>query len=151
MTNSSSWSNASAACRLEWRPSPAFAWLVRIAGGLAALAPLNSQLGWGAALPLAAAALAWSMRLATSLASAPPLALVLPHDALRPARVDGGQAAALTLAWRGPLVVLRGVDARGGRFARVGLPDCIDACMRRELRLAWRARQPARPTASMAP
>lgn len=151
MTHSSSWSSGSAACRLEVRPSRASAWLVRAGGGLAALAAWGSALPWSAALPLSVAALLWSWALSSRLVGAPVVALLLPHDANRPALVDGNPVSAFGLAWRGPLIVLRWHAGDGRPASRVALPDSLDACMRRELRLAWRARQPARPAASMAP
>lgn len=151
MTHSSSWSNGSAPCRLEWRTSIAFVWTLRCLGALAVLSVLASEVPTGPALALAAGAAGWTVRASARLMQQPALDIVVPHQSGRAVMVDGLPAAAVDLVWRGPLAVLHWRDAAGRPHRRVGLPDNLDPCMRRELRLAWRARQPARPTASMAP
>ena len=112
---------------------------------LAAHAPASLMLA------LAGGAAWWTRRASARLLRQPGLALVVPHQSARAVLIDGTPATAVELVWRGPLALLRWRDAIGRSHARVGLPDNLDPCMRRELRLAWRARQPARLTASMAP
>jgi toxin CptA len=119
MPHSPPWSDTSATCRLEWRPSR---WLVGALIALAMLAPfavLVSEMPRVAAWPLGLVACAHGLRQAWREWRKPPRALVVP-------------LAQASLHWRGPLLFLRCGSERASWW-----PDTLDAGQRRELRIAF--------------
>ena len=150
MAKSRPWSSASAPCRLEWKPSRLFAWLLTLLGILAAGSVLVSELPLSASIPLAVACFAHGVRLGRRELLRPARQLVIPGNAST-ATADGEAMADVLVLWRGPLAFLRWRDGDGRRQRLHGWPDNLAAAARRELRLAMAARAPARPPRSMAP
>lgn len=149
MPKSRSWSNTSAPCRLEWRPSRWLAAILCLLGLFAAIAVIASEMPRLASLPLAVAALAHGLWLARSELRRPVHCLIIaPNDGV--STVDGEPMTDLELQWRGPLAFLRWRDA-SGRWQRLsGWPDTLDARACRELRLAMAGCTPAQRARSMA-
>ena len=150
MTKSRRWSNASAPCRLEWRPSRVLATALAVLGLLAAIAVIASELPWVVSVPLALAAFLYGIRLARRELLRPACSLVIPMGE-GAATMDGQPVRNLQLRWRGPLAFLQWRDADGRRRYLQGWPDNLDPDARRELRLAVATRVPARPSRSVAP
>ena len=150
MPHSGRWSNASAPCRLEWRPSR---WL---AGALAALATLAafsvfaSGMPRIAAWPLVLASLGWGVRQAWMELRQPRREWVFPGGEA-PILLDGLPVEAVQVEWRGPpaFVRWRGPEGRIRRLA--WWPDTLPAARRRELRLAAGQGEASRSRRAMAP
>ena len=105
-------SNASAPCRLEWRPSR---WLIAMMGALALLAALSAlacDLPRWAAWPLAGLALAHGLRLARRERRRPGRMVVI-ADAGAAVSIDGVQVEAFAVHWRGPLAFASWRDGQG--------------------------------------
>ncbi|KRA74213.1 hypothetical protein ASD78_11990 [Lysobacter sp. Root667] len=148
MPSSTRSSNASAPCRLEWRPSRRLAAALVLIGALAAWATLASELPLPLAVLFAAAALSYSAWLARRELRSRPQWMVVAADAVR---LDGVALDQATLEWRGPLALLRYRDGDGRPRQRIWWPDTLDAAGRRELRLAWPVQAPTPDSRSMAP
>lgn len=142
-------SNASAPCRIDWRPSR---WLTVALWSLALLAPLSlwaSDLPALAAWPLAlcaAGGAAWSAlrHLRTA-----PLSLVVPAEG--EVTVDGRVVEDFEVLWRGALAFLSWRDG-AGHVRRLALwPDVLAPATRRELRLVMAARAAGRIDGPVAP
>ncbi len=143
-------SNASAPCRLEWRPSY---WVIAsqlVLAVLAAFSALASGMPRLAAWPLAIVAFATGARLARRERAKPVRQLFWPCDD-RPASLDGEALDAAVLHWRGPLLFLHWRDVSGGFRQLDWWPDTLSPSQRRELRLASKPGSVSRPAASMAP
>lgn len=147
MTPSARWSNASASCRIEWRPSRLLACALCLLGVLGALSALASEMPGALAWPVAAAALAWALSLARAEVVRP--ARVLTWPATGAPLLDGVPLQTVRLRWRGPLAFLhwRSEDGRTGRLA--WWPDTLDPAARRELRLAAERHAVSRRAAGM--
>ena len=150
MQNSKSWSNASAPCRLEWRPSRLLAASLAVLGAMAGVGAVTSELPLGATVLLAMASMVLGLRHTGTEMRRPVRELVIPCSPVR-ASVDGIEVDDLQVRWRGPLAFLSWRDARGCLHRLHGWPDNLDASARRELRLAMLAREPAPSRRSMAP
>jgi toxin CptA len=142
-------SNASAPCRIDWRPSR---WLTAALWSLTVLVPLSlwaSDLPGLVAWPLALCAtggVAWS---ALRHRRAAPLAIVVPAEG--EVTVAGQAVAGFDVAWRGALAFLSWRDG-AGRDHRLALwPDVLDPATRRELRLVMAARAAVRIAGPVAP
>lgn len=127
-------SNASASCRLEWRPSR---WLTAC---LVALTPLSifavsrsEAPGW-LALALSISALLYGIACVRRELLRPPLRLFFRGDGK--VLVDGVEVDDFRVAWRGPVAFLDWKDARGHRRRLAWWPDALPADARRRLRLA---------------
>lgn len=150
MPNSPHWSNASAPCRVEWRPSR---WLIAALCVLAVLASvslLTSDLAPRLAWPLAVFALGYGLWLAHRESRKPPNEIVI-HDAGTRVEVDGERIEGFGIEWRGMLAFARWRDGEGRVQRRVWWPDTLTADARRELRLAAPVETSPRAPASMAP
>ena len=148
MWNSGLWSNNSAPCRIEWRPSRVLVAALMLLGVLGAVSLLASEIPASAAWLFALGSLASGARFARKEAGRPLLQLAWSARGLE---VEGRKVDDPCLDWRGPLVFLRWRDA-DGRPCRVSWwPDTLDGHARRELRLAASAASPVRATPSMAP
>ncbi|MBX3710899.1 MAG: hypothetical protein KF800_02910 [Lysobacter sp.] len=142
-------SNASAPCRIDWRPSR---WLTAALWSLTVLAPLSlwasdlpGVLVWPLAL-CAAGGAAWSAR---SHQRAALLSIVVPVEG--DVTVAGQAVEAFTVTWRGALAFLSWRDG-AGRDRRLALwPDVLDPATRRELRLVMAARAAVRIAGPVAP
>ena len=148
MPNSTRSSNASAPCRLDWRPSLALAGTLALIGLLAAVAVRASEVPSFLSWPLAVAAALYGAWLTRRELRAAPQRWVVSNEA-----VSAGGAAldAASLQWRGPLAVLRYRDGDGRLCHRVWWPGSLNAAGRRELRLAWAVQTPTPEPRSMAP
>lgn len=142
-------SNASAPCRIDWRPSR---WVAAALWSLTVLAPLSlwaSDLPGVVAWPLAlcaAGGAAWS---ALRHHRAAYLSIVVPAEG--EVTVAGQPVGGFDVAWRGALAFLSWRDG-AGRVHRLALwPDVLDPAMRRELRLVMAARAAVRMAGPMAP
>jgi toxin CptA len=128
-------SNASAPCRLEWRPSR---WLLSALLALTLAAPLAvlaSELPRHAAWPLAVAAGIHGLRLMWREHRRVRPVLVFPGgDA--PVEVDAVAVDGVTVSWRGPLAFVSWRDGQGRTHRLSWWPDTLPAASRRELRLA---------------
>lgn len=148
MQNSPHWSNASAACRIDWRPSRV---CILALMALALLAPLSL---FATDLPPAPTWLGAALACACGLRSARAYAR-LPRCSLRivpgaTAQCDGEPMDALRVQWRGPLAFMAWRDRQGRVQRRVWWPDVLDAARRRELRLAMQRCETAPRAASVA-
>lgn len=148
MPNSTRSSNASAPCRLEWRPSRALACALALIGLLAAISVLASELPAPWSWPAAVAAALYGAWLARRELRARPQQLLVSADGVS---LDGVPLDQPLLQWRGPLAFLRYRDAAGRLRHRAWWPDTLDSTGRRELRLAWPVQTPTPDTLSMAP
>ncbi|TAA23713.1 hypothetical protein [Pseudoxanthomonas sp. X-1] len=145
----SSW-NASASCRLEWRPSRLLGAMLAIIGLLAVCAVLASGLpGWAIALlaPCAAAQTILSLRRYLRL---PRRRLVIPAGEGAPT-LEGVVLTGCEVQWRGPLAFLAWRDAAGRHGHLAWWPDTLDTRARRELRLAAEGLAVSARGAAMAP
>lgn len=142
MSKSQRSSNASAACRLEWRPSRLCEGVLLLLGPLAAWALLACDLSFGLAAPLAVAAWAWGIGDARRYARQVGCAVWIPASGA-PAQCDGACIRALQVRWRGPWAFLCWRTPEGRTQRRVFWPDTLDAAQRRELRLAMLQREAA--------
>lgn len=149
MSKSQRSSNASATCRLDWRPSRLCAGVLLLLGPLAAWSLLACDLDSGISVPVALAALAWGVRDARRHARQPGVALLIPASAAA-AHCNGAPMLALQVRWRGPLAFLCWRTPEGRTQRRVFWPDTLDAAQRRELRLAMLQREAAPGRASVA-
>lgn len=150
MPRSNRWSNASAPCRIEWRPSRWLAGAILVLAALAAFSVTTSEMPRPLAWPLAALALAWGGWHARRELRQPRREWVFPgNDA--PVLLDGEPVQAVQVQWRGPLAFVhwRGRDGRIGRLS--WWPDTLPAAQRRELRLAALPGEATRPRPAMAP
>lgn len=135
MPNSPRWSNGSAVCRLEWRPSRCLLGALLSLGLMAAWAVLASEMPRRLAWPLAALSALEGVRLARREWRRPRCRLVFSGDAA-PVLLDGRPLDRAGLQWRGPLAFLRWRD-RNGRWRHLcWWPDTLPPALRRELRLA---------------
>ena len=135
MPHSGRWSNASAPCRLEWRPSRWLAGAVLVLAALAAISVLASEMPRIAAWPLALLALGWGVRQAWLGLRQPRREWVFPGGDGQ-ILLDGEPAETVQVQWRGPLAFVRWRDS-DGRIERLAWwPDTLPAARRRELRLA---------------
>jgi toxin CptA len=142
-------SNASAPCRIDWRPSR---WVTAALWSLAVLAPLSlwasdlpDMLAWPLALCVAGGA-AWS---ALRHQRAVPMAIVVPAEG--EVTVAGQVVEDFDVSWRGALAFLSWRDG-AGRDHRLALwPDVLDPATRRELRLVMAARVAVRIAGPVAP
>lgn len=150
MSTSSTWSNVSAPCRLEWRRSRLLAVLLAGLGAFAAAGTVASGFPLPLSVPIGVVALTYGGRLGWLEWRRPALELVIPAGGARPT-LDGEPMHALDVQWRGPLATLQWRDAAGHRRYLHGWPDNLGAAARRELRLAMAARVPTRASRSMAP
>lgn len=142
-------SNASAPCRFELRPSR---WLVGAMLALAALAPfsvLRSEMPRGYAWPLAGLALGAGLWLAWREWRSPRRTLVI--DGEGRVLVDGAEAQAFRIDWRGPLAFVSWRDPAGRACRRSLWPDTLPAPLRRELRLVADRLDAGRTRGRMAP
>ena len=149
MRNSRRWSNASAPCRLDWRPSRLLAGVLIALGMLGAVSVLMSALPASAAWLLAAASLIEGARLARRELASPPRTLLWPIGATP--SLDREPMHDPQLHWRGPLAFLAWRDGSGRRRRLVWWPDTLDAAGRRELRLAAMGTPAVAADRSMAP
>lgn len=142
-------SNASAPCRIDWRPSR---WVTAALWSLAVLAPLSlgasdlpGVLAWPLALCTAGGA-AWS---ALRHRRTAPLSIVVPAEG--EVTVAGQAVEDFVVTWRGALAFLSWRDG-AGRVRRLALwPDVLDPATRRELRLVMAARAAVRIAGPVAP
>ena len=149
MTHSSRWSNSSAPCRIEWRPSWLLAGSLAGLGVLGAFATLASEAPAGLAATLALASLATGGSLSHRELQRPRLRLAWWPD--RGLEVDGERVGHPRLSWRGPLAFLDWRDLAGRRRRLSWWPDTLAANGRRELRLAAMAASSPRGALAMAP
>lgn len=146
---STPWSNGYAPCRIEWRPSRWLLTALFLLGLAAPVAVSASDLPRAAAWPLAGAAALYGLRILAREWRRPPRGLLFSDDGRL--LVDGVEASAVQLQWRGPLAFLSWREAGGPRQRLVWWPDTLPPQRRRELRLAA-DRLPAAPgTPSVAP
>ena len=150
MPHSSRWSNTSAPCRIEWRPSRWLAGALLAIAALAAFSIVASEMPRPLAWPLAAFALArggWHARRELRQACRE---WVFPgNDA--PVLLDGEPVEAVQVQWRGPLAFVSWRE-RGGKAGHLAWwPDTLPAARRRELRLAALPGEATRPRPAMAP
>jgi len=135
MTSSPAWSN----CRIDWRPSPGFAWALRGLGALAALGCWLSALPQ-AGKPLAAlAALAAGAWLAQRYRRLPPGLLRFDAGKGRGEwnfAFAGESCPVLVLRLRGPIAILAARDGQGRVHWRHWWPDLLHTEQRRCLRIA---------------
>jgi toxin CptA len=134
MTHSFRSSNASANCRIEWRPSRWLLAALALIAMLAVVAILASEMPRALAWPLCAVAVvggAWTLRRE---AQRKPRELVFAGDGLL--RIDDEPVTSVQVHWRGPLAFVQW--KRGdGRVERLSFwPDTLLPAQRRELRLA---------------
>ncbi|GAA5074916.1 hypothetical protein [Lysobacter panacisoli] len=148
MPNSLRSSNASAPCRLEWRPSRWLIVALFALGILAALAVLTCEMPMPCAIPLAIGAIGQGIWSARREARRPRYWLVIAPTGQ--ATLDGQALAAWSVQWRGPLAFLRYREASGQRGRLCWWPDTLPSPARRELRLAVPVQGDARSHASMA-
>lgn len=150
MTHSMRWSNISAPCRLEWRPS---SWAIAALLTLAMSAPIaviGSEMPRALAWPLSIVALGYGAWLARREWAQPGRAVVWPPG-VEPITINDVPVHDVHLQWRGPLAFLRWRDNDACVRRLVWWPDTLPAMQRRELKLAAQARESAQATASMAP
>ncbi len=127
-------SNASARCRLDWRPLPVVAWGLRLLGLGAAVAPWLTALPMAVSTLLSLLVLAEGFRLAHRHARAQPVALLLDtRSGLL--HVAGIAVPAFELRWRGRCVFIAWHDAADRRHRRIFWPGQLDAAQLRQLRL----------------
>ena len=144
------WSNASAPCRLEWRPSRCLAAMLLVLGLLSAFAVIASEPPLYISIPLALFAVVHGIWLARRELRRPMHCLIIPLNETA-ATIDGVEMNEFQVQWRGPLAFLQWRDADGRRWRLHGWLDNLDAAARRELRLAMAARVPTRLPRSVAP
>ena len=150
MSKSRPWSNVSAPCRLEWRPSRILIAGLRVLGALAAVAVIASELPSPASVPLACAAIVYGEWLARHESRRAVSEIVIPPgEAI--ATINGSPMQDLHVQWRGPLAFLHWCDDEGRHRYLQGWPDNLPQAERRELRLAMAARAPAHVPRSVAP
>ncbi len=150
MPRSSRWSNTSAPCRIEWRPSRWLVGAILVIAALAAFSAVASEMPRLLAGPLAALALGWGgWRARRELRQSHREWIFPGTDA--PVLLDGEPVQAVQVRWRGPLAFVRWRegDGRVGRLA--WWPDTLPAARRRELRLAAGQGEATRPRPAMAP
>ncbi len=148
MPHSTRWSDTSAPCRLDWRPSRWLVAALAIGGALAGFAVLVSELPRGVAWPLALGALLYGAWRAWQQARTPPQHFVWSAGQIT---CDGQPIAAVVVQWRGPLAFVRWRDGAGRLHHRSWWPDTLPATQRRELRLAAGDAQAVPSSPSMAP
>ena len=150
MPTSRHWSNASAPCRLEWRPSRLLAGVLLALGVLGAAAIIASEIPRLAAWPSALVAVGYGVWLTRRELRRPSRSLIIPM-ADSQATLDGAAITDFQVQWRGPLAFLQWRDAQGRRQRMQCWPDTLSAPARRELRLAMAARSAAPAPGSVAP
>lgn len=150
MPHSARSSNASASCRLEWRPSR-WLWAALLAvGPLAAGSILASEMPRTLAFPLSLAALAHGGLLARRYRREPRRWFVIRRNPPG-LSVDGVPARDAFLQWRGPMAFLSWRDGEGRVRRCSWWPDTLPPALRRELRLAAPDARAARAAPSVAP
>jgi toxin CptA len=150
MTSSSNaWCNASAPCRIDWRPSRWLLAALLLLTLLAPLAVLASELPRASAWLLAAAAAVQGLHLARREWRRPPRTLRFTTDGRL--LVDDVAASHVQVQWRGPLAFLSWRDAGGCHGSLAWWPDTLPPHRRRELRLAVDRLPAARAGPSVAP
>lgn len=150
MPKSRNWSNTSAPCRLEWRPSKLLAAALLALGMLAAGSVLAAEIPGPAAWPMAFAALAYGQWLARRELKRPGRTLLVPSGK-GVALFDGVAMGGMEVQWRGPLAFVQWRNPQGLRGRMQFWPDTLPAPSRRELRLALINHTPAPAAGSMAP
>ncbi|MGY0556767.1 MULTISPECIES: hypothetical protein [unclassified Lysobacter] len=148
MTSCPPWSNASATCRLEWRPSHWLSGLLVMLGVFAALSVVVSDLTPVAAWPCAVLVVLWAGWVARREASRQAIDLQIRDGVVR---VDGSVVTQFQLQWRAALVFARWRDSDNRQRRVVWWPDTLGPAGRRELRLAAPVETAAQPPRSMAP
>jgi len=151
MPRSTSSSNGSVSCRLEWRPSRLLAAALVLIGALAVPAVLASALPRAMAWGMAAVALGDAICMAWRELHRPRRWLVIPTGEGAVPTLDGEPLVRCLVRWRGPLAILawRLRDGRRGRL--VWWPDTLALAQRRELRLAAGCLGLAADAVAMAP
>ncbi|MFC5595195.1 hypothetical protein [Lysobacter niastensis] len=140
-------SNASATCRLEWRPSLLLVAMLACLGVLAAVSVTLSGVPLAGSLPTAFLAVVEGVRLGRRELRRPARSLVIAGTT---ATLDGLPIKDVLVRWRGPMVFMRFRDAQGRWQRLVWWPDTLDARGRRELRLAIPVQGGAQLPSSMA-
>lgn len=149
MTNSRTWSTASAPCRIKLRGSSTIAAACASLGILAAFSLSLSEIPTWLAWPVGLASVIRGVQLALRELARPPVTLTLMANAA--ASIDGAAVQALRVRWRGPLAFVQWRDAEGRMHRRVATPDLLSPAARRELHLAWSTHAAARRAAAVAP
>ena len=142
-------SNASAPCRLDWRPSR---WMIvglGLLGVLAALSLVASEMPRLFAWPFALMTVIYTAWQVWRECRRQTHQLVWPIDGAP--LLDGLALQDAQLHWRGPLAFLRWHDGEGRRRHLAWWPDTLPSRSRRELRLAAASIAGTRRSASMAP
>lgn len=142
--------NASASCRLEWRPSRWLTGAILLLGVLAVFSVLASEMPRAWAWPLATLALVYTGWSARRSACQPVQVWYWPGGE-RPPTVDGEIARDVVVTWRGSLAFVRWRDAQGRIRRRGWWPDTLPMERRRELRLAATTAPVSPRAASVAP
>lgn len=142
-------STASAACRLEWRPSRWVGGSVALLTLLAPWSVLASEMPLPLAAPLALLAFAHGIRTRQRYRATPGGLFAWQGDGTV-VTCDGTPIREALLQWRGPLAFLRWRDAQGRIRRRAWWPDTLPAERRRELRLAARMPEGAPGAGGMA-
>ena len=109
MAKSRHWSNASAPCRLEWRPSRWLAAILLALGLLSGFAVIASEVPVYVSIPLALFATAYGLWSALRELRRPAQGLVIPLNDMA-ATVDGAEMNDFQVQWRGPLAFLQSID-----------------------------------------
>ena len=148
MPHSTRWSDTSAHCRLDWRPSRWVIAALAIGGVLAAFAVLTAELSRAFAWPLALGAWGYGTWQARRQARTPMQHFVW---SLGQVARDGERIRDVAVQWRGPLAFMRWRDGAGRLRHCSWWPDTLSAAQRRELRLAACDAQAVPGSPSMAP
>ena len=142
--------SASVSCRLEWRPSRCLIGAISMAGVLASISILASNMPRPAAWLLAGCVLVHAARLALRQSRLPVQVLVFPGNEL-PVLVDAVPVQQVDVQWRGPLAFVSWKGGDGRRKRLSWWPDTLPSSRRRELRLAAGSLQASRHALAMAP
>ena len=142
------WSQTSANCRLEWRPSAWPPLLLRLLGAAGAFSLVVSGLPRMVIWPGALLALGYGLVASRRQADQPWIELELDDETVQ---IDDEPVERFRVFWRGPLVFARWRDCEGRTQRIVWWPDTLDPTARRELRLALPREPTARGRHSVAP
>jgi toxin CptA len=148
MPHSTRSSNASAPCRLEWRPSRWLLAALIVLTVLAACSLLASALPRSVAWPSALVAIMVGTRQLRRESRRTACPIVVAADGR--ATVDGAQVQGFAVDWRGPLAFAHWRDANGLSRRCSFWPDTLPGPRRRELRLAAAPRPGAPGAGGMA-